>query len=908
MADDTKITTLIIRTTVEGQAQAKKALDDLGVSYDSVDKRVTQSASSLDKLAQKFNASYGIEQRYVAQQAQLQRAAEAYVTKTGDSVKANELLQVGLAGLADKYNANKARAEEAAHAVAEHGANAGIAARETRALFDEFGSGRYRQAVGSATILATRVFGISLTAIAATAAIVAIPVGLVLAAKGAEDSINRLDTALKGAGQSAGLSRGQIDAMARQIAADTGQSIGSVRDQATALLQIGGISGDTLRKLLLLGKDYAALTGETLPKAEETLAKAFTGPMSGLRALDDQFNFLTDTQRHHIEVLRTSGRETEAQTEALALYADRIKGASDQLGFFARNWEAVKRAASGAVDSLGNIGVPESPEQVIARTQQALDNLAKQRVLPAPTPSGQILGQRFTQGAQGQNRASLSAEQFYASQSRIFSDTAAGAPGPDLQKQGKDAGDLARALDELGSKREKLQGQLDQLNKAISAGVGPLEQERAAAAKLGIQLENLKSPYDKFIEGQKRAIQEAGLEGRALAEVQAVYQAQQAAIASGQPFGEKEAAAARAGADAHLEAARRVKDHAAALTDLIKIEQDNEKVLQSNIDLANKERDARVDTIAKLQQEADNTKALADVIVTQGIPAYQKLKAEQEALAKLGPGASQDQVQKVVDIADQTDKAKKVINDTTEAQKNWQSVINSTVGDASRLFENLATGTKNWRSALQNALQDVGQLLIKFALILPLEKQIAAAFPSLGMGGSSSGGSGGGFGGIFGSLFSGLGGLFGGGGGFAADASSFASIGGDFLGGGFFADGGIMTSRGPLPLNRYAGGGVANSPQLAMFGEGRKPEAYVPLPDGRSIPVTMQGNGGSQLTQHIYVEAGANMSDVQYAVAQGIAVATPTIQRGAVEKSMTTFSGNLRQGGGLTKLTGKRAK
>ena len=55
-----------------------------------------------------------------------------------------------------------------------------------------------------------------------------------------------------------------------------------------------------------------------------------------------------------------------------------------------------------------------------------------------------------------------------------------------------------------------------------------------------------------------------------------------------------------------------------------------------------------------------------------------------------------------------------------------------------------------------------------------------------------------------------------------------------------FADGGIMTQDGPMPLKRYAYGGIANSPQLAMFGEGSKPEAYVPLPDGRSIPVTMR--------------------------------------------------------------------
>jgi lambda family phage tail tape measure protein len=66
--------------------------------------------------------------------------------------------------------------------------------------------------------------------------------------------------------------------------------------------------------------------------------------------------------------------------------------------------------------------------------------------------------------------------------------------------------------------------------------------------------------------------------------------------------------------------------------------------------------------------------------------------------------------------------------------------------------------------------------------------------------------------------------------------SSFAR----FLG---FANGGIMTSNGSMPLRRYANGGIATSPQIAMFGEGSRPEAYVPLPDGRSIPVTMRGGG-----------------------------------------------------------------
>jgi TP901 family phage tail tape measure protein len=71
-----------------------------------------------------------------------------------------------------------------------------------------------------------------------------------------------------------------------------------------------------------------------------------------------------------------------------------------------------------------------------------------------------------------------------------------------------------------------------------------------------------------------------------------------------------------------------------------------------------------------------------------------------------------------------------------------------------------------------------------------------------------------------------------------------------------FANGGVMTNEGTLPLKRYAGGGVANTPQLAMYGEGRTPEAYVPLPDGRSIPVTMSGGaGGSQVNVTVNISS-----------------------------------------------------
>ncbi|HGW6498039.1 TPA: tape measure protein [Escherichia coli] len=60
-----------------------------------------------------------------------------------------------------------------------------------------------------------------------------------------------------------------------------------------------------------------------------------------------------------------------------------------------------------------------------------------------------------------------------------------------------------------------------------------------------------------------------------------------------------------------------------------------------------------------------------------------------------------------------------------------------------------------------------------------------------------------------------------------------------------FANGGIFGKDGVIPLRAYQKGGIANSPQLALFGEGDMNEAYVPLPDGRTIPVTLSTDGMS---------------------------------------------------------------
>jgi hypothetical protein len=88
--------------------------------------------------------------------------------------------------------------------------------------------------------------------------------------------------------------------------------------------------------------------------------------------------------------------------------------------------------------------------------------------------------------------------------------------------------------------------------------------------------------------------------------------------------------------------------------------------------------------------------------------------------------------------------------------------------------------------------------------------------------------------------------------------------GGGLLGALGFAKGGVMQGSMGTPVNAYANGGVANSPQLAVFGEGRGAEAFVPLPDGKRIPVAMEGGGGGGANVTIQISAIDSQSGMEF--------------------------------------------
>jgi len=78
-----------------------------------------------------------------------------------------------------------------------------------------------------------------------------------------------------------------------------------------------------------------------------------------------------------------------------------------------------------------------------------------------------------------------------------------------------------------------------------------------------------------------------------------------------------------------------------------------------------------------------------------------------------------------------------------------------------------------------------------------------------------------------------------------------AKIVGSLFGAPALAEGGVMPGQvtGTAPVRAFARGGIARRPTMALFGEGNNAEAFVPLPDNRSIPVSFVGGGAQTGTQ-----------------------------------------------------------
>lgn len=177
-------------------------------------------------------------------------------------------------------------------------------------------------------------------------------------------------------GNAAGVTVGQLTAMAQRIDAITGTQASA----AAALAEFaanGNIAGANLERFTLTAMRMEKETGQAVKETVKQFAELGKSPVDAAIKLNESTNFLTSSVYQQIRALEEQGRTAEAAAVAQKAYADamdtRITEVQGRLGTLERAWRGIIGAAKDAWDAMLNVGRPETLQSQLAAAQAQLD-------------------------------------------------------------------------------------------------------------------------------------------------------------------------------------------------------------------------------------------------------------------------------------------------------------------------------------------------------------------------------------------------------------------------------------------------------------------------------------------------------------------------------------------------------
>lgn len=227
------------------------------------------------------------------------------------------------------------------------------------------------------------------------------------------------------------------------------------------------------------------------------------------------------------------------------------------------------------------------------------------------------------------------------------------------------------------------------------------------------------------------------------------------------------------------------------------------RIEASLLELSTGERRERARFIA-FEQKVIEAYGLAVGDTVDELRKFEEAVRNDEDLSEYGEGAAE--------AADKLLRFKDILEDLE--QDNALQDLAADIGDAfGQAFEDVIFGAESVEDAIENLVKSTAQLIFNELVT----QQIASFFTGL-------------FGGAFG----------GGGFGFGAAQGAVFRQGSVQA----FADGGIVDTPTYFPMSGN---------RVGLMGEGMTPEAVVPLPNGRQIPVDLKGAGGTNVTVNMNV-------------------------------------------------------
>jgi hypothetical protein len=647
-----------------------------------------------------------------------------------------------------------------------------------------------------------------------------IAAGAVAAAVSFANAQSKISLALTGIGSAAGVTVKDINGIADRVSAAGDISRSEAADIATAIASTGKVSAEATEKATELAHAYSLVFGKDLTKSAADLAQALADPARGVDDLNARLGAFSDAERQAVKSMAAQNNLAGAQKIITDGLKKSIGDAAAQTTAWARAWDAVTNGASNALTAVGKTAgiVAQDPREALAAAQARLANL-----------------QQGSTGAIGRRGFFSDPNAIAAASAEVDKWTkaveAADKQATETKANAESAafGDIVRGIDPALSKLKDLEDQLVRINKdlndpslKIDEATRTAGQNAAAAlsAQIGLEKQYIALAQQRYgitsaLLGQ--SISQSEIDRKAIAARTPEEKAEVAYLQTIKQLREQGASSEEAIAAASMERTKSLDQSYHDLSEAARdrIYQSSQTVAQGEIENQTIGRSVDVATrltqqfqlLAAARQEAfkngttvsvqEQLDALikADELARQAVENAKKatIASAQFDIAQLGRSQSEQNVygelqsRGLLDNGEIKSAAAEQAAAILRTRNALQDLADTEKTFASNFLHDLIQG-KSAAEALGNALNAVASKLVD----LGIDNLISGLKPAN----------------------SGLLSLF------------TAANGGVFVPG-----------SGPQALKRYAGGGV--STKAAIFGEAG-PEAAVPLPDGRRIPVDLR--------------------------------------------------------------------
>lgn len=205
-----------------------------------------------------------------------------------------------------------------------------------------------------------------------------------LSAYQAYQNTSQLNQTLTLTGQSANLSAGAVQNLARNAAEAAGATQGLGQEIANGLVASGNRTVAQISIITEATARWATVTGDSADDIVKNFDKIANDPVKGLAELDKQFNFLTAGQLKYIEQIRVTEGQTQAVTAATKLFADvmenRLTKVAESLTPLEKAWDSFKNFVSRVWTDIGNrtLGALNLIVDVVAGTIEQIQLLIGQ--------------------------------------------------------------------------------------------------------------------------------------------------------------------------------------------------------------------------------------------------------------------------------------------------------------------------------------------------------------------------------------------------------------------------------------------------------------------------------------------------------------------------------------------------